>query len=70
MIIVGISVFVILNARGRKTLVVSDYAKVSWALGNATAGDIVYVKRGTYNERGCLIDKPLSLIGEDKPILF
>jgi nitrous oxidase accessory protein NosD len=50
-----------------RTLVVpDDYAQISWALGNATSGDTVFVKSGTYNERSFSIDKPLSLIGEDK----
>ena len=47
------------------TLVVpDDYATIGWAVGNATAGDTVYVKSGTYNE-SVSIDKPLSLIGEN-----
>jgi nitrous oxidase accessory protein len=41
-----------------------DYATIEWAVGNATAGDTVYVRSGTYNE-SVSIDKPLSLIGED-----
>jgi nitrous oxidase accessory protein len=49
-----------------KTLVVpDDYDTIEWAVGNATAGDTVYVKSGTYNERSFVIDKPLSFIGED-----
>jgi nitrous oxidase accessory protein len=55
-----------LNGAGPKTLVVpDDYATIGWAVGNATAGDTVYVKRGTYNERSFVIDKPLLFIGED-----
>jgi nitrous oxidase accessory protein len=54
-----------LNEVGPKPLVVpDDYATIGWAFGNATAGDTVYVKSGTYNE-SVSIDKPLSLIGED-----
>lgn len=67
MLAAGIFLFAVLNTPIRKTLVVpDDYAQVNWALGNATSGDTVYVKSGTYNERTFLIDKPLSLIGEDK----
>jgi len=48
-----------------KTLVVpDDYATIGWAVGNATDGDTVYVRSGTYNE-SVSIDKPLSLMGED-----
>jgi nitrous oxidase accessory protein len=46
-------------------VVPDDYVTIEWAVGNATAGDTVYVKSGTYNERGFVIDKPLSFIGED-----
>ena len=62
-----VSAFIVFSQPKRKTLIVPEnYAMVSWALGNATAGDTVYVKSGTYNERSFSIDKPLSLIGEDK----
>lgn len=65
-IIAGTLLFVISTPPAQRTLVVpDDYAQVSWALGNATAGDKVYVKSGTYNEKEFVIDKPLSLIGED-----
>lgn len=54
------------NGEGPKIWVVpDDYATIGWAVGNATAGDTVYVKSGTYSERGFVIDKPLSLIGEN-----
>jgi len=61
----GIYIVVHVGRVGPKTLVVpDDYATIGWAVGNATAGDTVYVKSGTYNE-SVNIDKPLSLIGED-----
>ena len=64
--LIATAVIIILNQPTHRTLIVPDgYAQISWALGNATAGDTVYVKSGTYNERGFVIDKPLSLIGED-----
>ena len=50
---------------GHRTLTVPDnYATISWAVNNATAGDTVFVKSGTYNE-SLVIRTPLSLIGED-----
>jgi parallel beta-helix repeat protein len=65
-IAIGAVLYVVhLGSVGSKTLVVpDDYATIGWAVGNATAGDTVYVKSGTYNE-SLTIDKPLSLIGED-----
>jgi len=56
---------VYLDGIGSKTLVVpDDYATIGWAVGNATAGDTVYVRSGIYNE-SLTIDKPLSFIGEN-----
>jgi hypothetical protein len=60
-----------------KTIVVpDDYPTIQAAIGNASAGDTVYVKKGTYfyngwggyggNIDGITIDKSISLIGEDK----
>jgi len=47
-------------------LVVPDeYEKIQWAIGNATAGDIIRVKEGTYYEH-IFIDKTVSLIGENR----
>jgi nitrous oxidase accessory protein len=65
-IAIGAVLYVVnLGSVGSKTLVVpDDYATIGWAVGNATAGDTVYVKSGTYNE-SVSVDKPLSLIGED-----
>jgi len=65
-IAIGAVLYVVhLDGIGSKTLVVpDDYATIGWAVGNATAGDTVYVKSGTYNE-SLNIEKALSLIGED-----
>ena len=51
-----------------KTITVpDDYPTIESAVGNASAGDTVFVKKGEYNllAHGLLIDKSLSLIGED-----
>ena len=56
---------------GPKTVTVpDDYPTIQAAIGNATAGDTVFVKEGTYNYSifgydGIYIDKPISLIGQD-----
>jgi nitrous oxidase accessory protein len=66
LLIVGATLYVASIKPGHRTLIVpDDYATIGWALGNATAGDTVYVRSGTYNERSFVIDKPLTLIGED-----
>jgi nitrous oxidase accessory protein NosD len=52
-----------------KTIVVpDDYPTIQAAVGNASAGDIVYVKKGTYYapyDQVTVIEKSLSLIGEN-----
>ena len=49
-----------------KTLVVPDqYPTIQSAVGNASAGDTVLVKKGTYFSYGFNIDKSLRLIGQD-----
>jgi hypothetical protein len=51
---------------GSKTLVVpDDYPTISSAIGNATNGDMIFVKKGTYEEKTLEINKTLSLIGKD-----
>jgi hypothetical protein len=55
-----------------KTITVpNDYPTIQEAIGKATAGDTILVKIGTYNYlpyaglEGIVIDKTISLIGED-----
>jgi len=48
-----------------KTVVVpDDYPTIAAAIGNATDGDTIFVKKGLYQEKPLKIDKPLSLLGE------
>ena len=48
-----------------KTIVVpDDYATIDEAIGNATVGDTIFVKKGVYPET-LHIDKSVSLVGED-----
>lgn len=49
----------------RTVVVPDDYASVQEAVDNALDGDVVLVKRGTYNG-SVVINKRISLIGEDK----
>jgi nitrous oxidase accessory protein len=45
-----------------------DYATLSDAIGNATEGETIYLKKGTYNitENPLVINKTLTIIGEDQ----
>jgi hypothetical protein len=49
-----------------KTIVVPDqYPTIQSAIDNASAGDSVFIKNGTYNEQVLIVDKPLQIIGEN-----
>jgi hypothetical protein len=49
-----------------RTLIVPDvYSTIGEAIGNATDGDIVFVKNGIYNESMLIVNKSISLVGED-----
>jgi len=48
-----------------KTIIVpDDYPTITDALGNATSGDMILVRSGTYNEQTLETNKTISLIGE------
>jgi parallel beta-helix repeat protein len=50
---------------GSKTIIVPDeYSTIAEAVANASPDDTVFVKSGIYHEN-VLIDKPLSIMGED-----
>jgi nitrous oxidase accessory protein len=50
---------------GSKTIVVpDDYSSIQDAVGNASEGDTVYVRKGVYVENP-VINKSISLVGED-----
>lgn len=48
----------------RTIYVPSDYGRIQWAVGNASAGDTIIVSPGTYYEN-VIIDKSLTLLGEN-----
>jgi nitrous oxidase accessory protein len=54
------------NAAPKTIIVPDDYATISSAIGNATDGDTILVKKGTYEENPLEINKTLSLIGEEE----
>jgi nitrous oxidase accessory protein len=53
------------NAGSQTIVVPDDYATISLAIQNASDGDTIFVKKGTYQEPTLEINKSLSLIGED-----
>jgi len=47
-------------------IVVPDkYARIKWAIGNATAGTTIFVRNATYYEQ-LDVNKPLTLVGENR----
>jgi parallel beta-helix repeat protein len=46
-------------------IVPDDYEKIQWAIDNASNGDIIFVRTGTYYEH-VVLSKSVLLIGEDK----
>ena len=53
------------SANPRTIVVPDDYSKIGWAIGNATEGDTIFVKKGIYYEH-LQINTSLSLIGENR----
>jgi len=61
------------NGQSGTLTVPDDFPTIQAAIGNASAGDTVFVKNGVYylqdyltGKEGIIIDKPISLIGENK----
>lgn len=61
----GIVKFLPVKGEYRTIVVPDDYSTIASAVGNATYGDTVLVRKGTYLEHSFVIDKTLSLIGEN-----
>lgn len=54
------------KAQSPKTIVVpDDYITINAAIGNATSGDTILIRSGTYLESSLLITKSITLIGEN-----
>jgi nitrous oxidase accessory protein NosD len=54
-----------LKAQLKTITVPDDYPTITDAIGNATQGDIIFVKKGTYSEHSLVINKTLTIIGEN-----
>ncbi len=53
------------SAEPKTIIVPDDYSFIQDAIGNATDGDTVFVKSGTYQEQQLIVNKTLSLVGEN-----
>lgn len=51
------------NVVSTDIFVPDDYARIQWAINNASEGDIIHVRAGTYSEN-LVVNKSISLIGE------
>ena len=54
-----------INADSRTIIVPDDYSTIQGAINVANEGDTIFVKKGTYEEQTLVINKTISLIGED-----
>jgi parallel beta-helix repeat protein len=63
-ILVNIPKVRVVNAWAQTIVVPDDYSTIQAAIDNAPEGGTVFVRSGSYHER-VLVNKPLSLIGED-----
>ena len=62
--LVSIPVIERVKAESNTIVVRDDYGHIQDAINNASEGDTIYVKKGTYHEN-LVINKSISLIGED-----
>lgn len=53
------------QARAEMIIVPNDYSTIQEAVNAAVDGDTIFVRKGTYEEKTLVINKTLSLIGED-----
>ena len=53
------------KAQSKTIIVPDDYPTIAAAIGNATNGDTVLVRSGTYLEHSLVINKTISLIGQN-----
>ena len=68
-IAVGISILALLHGASAATIIVPhDFAKIQWAIDNATSGDTIIVQSGTYYEN-VNVNKKLILKGIGMPVI-
>lgn len=57
------------NAQTIEVCITCDITSLNEAVSKARDHDTIVVKKGTYQEYGIIIDKPLTIIGKDYPII-
>jgi parallel beta-helix repeat protein len=60
-------VFDIQPVKAGTIVVPIDYAKIQWAIGNASDGDRIEVRAGSYSEN-VIVDKRVTLVGEGREV--
>ena len=65
LIVSSLSFSLPVKAASRTIVVPDDYSTIASAIGNATDGDTILIRSGTYLEHSLSINKTLSLIGEN-----
>ncbi len=58
-----------LTAMGTEVCELCPVKSIQQAIAMADRGDTIWVKKGTYQEYNLLVDKPLTIIGEDYPVI-
>ena len=58
---------IVSHASAAPTLIIVpvNYPTIAAAIGNATEGDTIFIRSGTYSEHSLIIDKTVSLVGEN-----
>src|SRR5512136_1465103 len=65
----GISILALLHGASAATIIVPhDFARIQWAIDNATSGDTIIVQNGTYYEN-VKVNKRLILKGIGMPVI-
>jgi len=65
LVAIGACTVLPVEGQSRTIVVPDDYGTISAAIANASIGDTIYVKSGSYTEWELAINKPITLIGEN-----
>ena len=59
----------VLSGRSVRVGKAQAYTTIAGAIGQAAAGDTIWVEQGVYHEKNLIVDKPVVLIGINHPVL-